>query len=160
MNSRIIFTTKGTNSDSVFKSFIVAIICLIIGLIMVFLLRGVRISPYRGSDGERAFAIAFFVIIRIVPFLFAVLAITKAIIDNLRYIELYEDHLEGRKLAMNNYGYNDIYLKFNLINSVSVEKGCYICINAGGAIYKARSSKAKEFMQVYYNYVNSISINI
>ena len=159
MDSKILFTTKGTNKDSVIKSFIIAAICVILGLIVVLFTKDLHINPYRGSASERALASGIIVGITLAPFVFAFVSIAKAVIDNLRYIELYEEHIEGKKLAMNNYGYNDIYLKFDQINSVSVESGYYICINTGSAIYKARSSKAKEFMQVYNSHINSRVIN-
>jgi len=140
--------------DSVVKSTIVSIISVIIGLIVVFFTKDIKISRYRGGEMEQTIAYAIVVAITILPFAFAVLSIAKSVIDNLRYIELYTDHVEGKKLAKNNYGYNDIYLNFDQISGVSVESGVYICINASGVIYKARSSKAKEFMSAYNSYVN------
>ena len=154
MNGRILFTTKGTNKDSITKSLIVAAICVILGLIVVSFSKELNIDPYRASSSERAIATGILVGITVAPFLFAVVAISKSVVDNRRYIVLYDDHIEGKALAKNNYGYNDVYLKFSQISSVSVESGVYICINTNGVTYKARSAKANEFMRTYNSHVN------
>lgn len=152
---KILFSTKGPGMSSTIGVVLLGIVLFVLGFIMAVT---IEVPPrYVSKNTELTDTI-----LQIMPFLVSgvgLLCIGISIIASKTYLEVYDDHVEGKAFLESSWNCNDFYLTYDKINNVTVGRiknaifqfnGVFIHTDSG--VYKiAASTKVSSEIFRYFN---------
>ncbi len=112
-------STKGKSGSKRIMYVVFACIIFLLSVIMLTVAAGVR-----GNDDFKALGI----VISAIAFAMGILCLLYGFIATSSYVDVYDDHIEGKALIGKKIALNSFYLKNHQIRSVTVDQGV-LCIH-------------------------------
>ena len=149
-NQKPLYSTKNHGNGMRNVTLICGLIMLVFGVLLWASGLAIEsLEQYERYSSEESVFIG--IALYILPFIIALLAFVMSFRYSGTYLDIYEDHIEGKGLVGIKYMHS-IYFTYDKIGNVTAEKS-YLCIHADGKNFKISTTKEKA--EEFFRFIKS-----